>query len=249
MTRNWALGALVGTIAAVGAFASGASAAPQDCPDGQVCFFEGADYTGLMSVQPGLVTEPFRVSDLHDSQYPDGQVVANHAASLVNNSDHDVRIFTGIAGHGEGFNLSPADWNLGRFANEVQSVASEPPTSRCPDGQVCFFQDRFATGSRSIQTRLLQPPFSINNLANSHFDNGQVLAGQVSSAVNNTGRQLVVWTGINQTGESFTIRPLSGWDFTEFSTVQDNQAMSAETTALVSTKGMGSLTALPEASP
>jgi hypothetical protein len=69
---------------------------------------------------------------------------------------------------------------------------------------------------------------TINDFANSHFDNGDSLSGRVGSVVNNTNRTLVVFSGTNRTGSSLAILPHLSRDFEEANGYLDHNTRSAE---------------------
>lgn len=76
----------------------------------------------------------------------------------------------------------------------------------CPDGKVCLYEDHNATGSVAVEPRLnFETGYDqINNLANSHYTNGDSANNSISSLVNDTGFGLTLCTDINLGGICYT---------------------------------------------
>jgi Peptidase inhibitor family I36 len=199
-----ALASILVAIGASGALATTASASVDQCPPGQVCAFQGPHFTGGFVVLPQVLVDPFEIDDLATVRFDNGQSVANGISSIVDNSNRPLLLANGaglsgdqmLVGDGNRVDLRTQSLGFGDFDHNVESIVGEPPPSLCP-GQICFTDGLGGTGARSIQPRLLAAPFSILNMNNSHFENGQTIAKRISSVVNDSSRDLLLSSALN----------------------------------------------------
>jgi hypothetical protein len=107
----------------------------------------------------------------------------------------------------------------------IAPASAAPAAAACPAGQVCFYKDANFQGSLSTQARLVTSPFEISNFQNSHFNDGSSLNDAISSVINDTPFEVIVFTDANFGGQSITFPP-----DTQLQQVVPNDALSSAET-------------------
>jgi Peptidase inhibitor family I36 len=213
MRRTRIIGALAGALVAVawaGALAPGASAAATDCPARTtICWFEGAGFSGPMSTAPALLAPPAQIPDLRTATFPDGKPIASNVSSVVNHSTHPLVLFTAVNASGSFVILQPnSSSNLdAQFNHHVLSAIVLPAPSDCVVNTICTFSEQGGLGARGVLGQLTKAPFQLNNMNTISFPGGTSLGKSISSAINRTSRDLVMFTGIDDTGLGFLVPP------------------------------------------